>query len=47
MARSEQSNGNTQVNSTRDAYNNKVSKLTMLGSTKRIEWSNKRRHISI
>jgi hypothetical protein len=47
MVRSEQSNGNTQVNSTRDSYNNKVSKLNMLGSTKRLEWEGKRRHRSI
>ena len=29
-------NGNTQVNSTRNSFNDKVSKLKMLGSTKKV-----------
>ena len=44
---SNKDNGNTQVNKTRDSYNNRVDNLRMLGGTKRIEWNSKRRHSSI
>jgi len=44
---SSQQNGNTQVNGIRDSFNSKVARLSMLGSTKRVEWDNRRRHRSI
>ncbi|MDB0072719.1 hypothetical protein OAA60_04520 [Porticoccaceae bacterium] len=40
-------NGNTQVNSTRNSFNDKVSKLKMLGSTKKVAWDNRRRNRAI
>jgi hypothetical protein len=39
----EQQNGNTQLNQDRNAFNQKVSKLSMLGRTKKVQWSNRRR----
>ena len=39
----EQQNGNTQLNQDRNAFNQKVSKLSMLGITKKVQWSNRRR----
>ena len=39
----EQQNGNTQLNQDRNAFNQKVSKLYMLGRTKKVQWSNRRR----
>ena len=44
---SSQQNGNTQVNGMRDSFNSKVANLSMLGSTRRVEWDSKRRHRSI
>lgn len=42
-----QTNGNTQLNSTRDDHNNKVGRLKGLGSTKGKTWNNHRRNRSI
>jgi len=39
----EQQNGNTQLNTDRNAFNQKVSRLSMLGQTKKVKWSDKRR----
>ena len=39
----EQQNGNTRLNTDRNAFNQKVSRLAMLGSTKKVKWSNRRR----
>ena len=39
----EQPNGNTQLNTDRNAFNQRVSRLTMLGRTKKVQWSNRRR----
>ncbi len=39
----EQQNGNTQLNQDRNAFNQKVSRLSMLGRTKKVQWSNRRR----
>ena len=39
----EQQNGNTQLNTDRNAFNQKVSRLSMLGKTKKVKWSDKRR----
>jgi len=39
----EQQNGNTQLNTDRNAFNQKVSKLAMLGQTKKVQWSGRRR----
>lgn len=38
---------NTQVNTIREATNNKVSKMKNLGNTRRNQWSSKRRQRSI
>ena len=39
----EQQNGNTQLNQDRNAFNQKVSRLAMLGQTKKVLWSGRRR----
>ena len=39
----EQQNGNTQLNQDRNAFNQKVSAYSMLGRTKKVQWSNRRR----
>jgi|MDTC01.3.fsa_nt_gb hypothetical protein len=39
----EQKNGNTQLNIDRNAFNARVSKLNMLGKSKKVKWSNSRR----
>lgn len=44
---SEQDNGNTQINIIRGTFNNKVSRLKILGRTKKVQWSDKRRWRSI
>jgi len=42
------SNGqNSQVNDTRNNFNQKVERLSMLGKTKKVQWDAKRRHRSI
>ena len=42
-----QTNGNSQVNGTREDHNNKVSKLNGLGKTKGKTWNANRRNRSI
>jgi hypothetical protein len=39
----EQQNGNTQLNQDRNSFNQKVSRLAMLGQTMKVKWSDKRR----
>ncbi len=43
----EQQNGNTQLNTDRNAFNFKVSRLSMLGQSKKVKWSDKRRFRNI
>jgi hypothetical protein len=43
MESTQQANGNTQLNNDRNAFNQRVSRLTMLGRTKKVQWSNRRR----
>lgn len=43
----QKNNGNSQINNVRSSYNEKVSKLSMLGKTKKIQWENKRRYSNI
>jgi len=38
-----QQNGNSQLNQSRNDFNIKVSRLTMLGQTKKVKWSDRRR----
>ncbi len=40
-------NGNQQLNSVREEFNQRVDKKVMLGNTKRISWNKFRRHRSI
>jgi len=40
-------NGNNQINNTRESFNEKVSKLSILGKTKKVQWEDKRRFRSI
>ena len=47
MKSRQQSNGNSQLNSTRESFNESVSKLYMLGNTKRVAWGNRRTNRSI
>jgi len=39
----EQQNGNTQLNQDRNAFNQKVSRLAMLGQSAKVKWSGRRR----
>ena len=39
----EQPNGNTQLNTERNVFNQKVGAYRMLGQTKKVQWSNRRR----
>lgn len=43
----ETNNGQTQVNQTRNSFNNKVSKYRLLGNSKKVQWDNSRRNRSI
>ena len=43
----DQTNGNTQLNTDRNAFNYRVSRLSILGSTKKVKWSDKRRFRNI
>lgn len=47
MPAKDQNNGNTQLNDTRNSFNEKVSRLSMLGQTKKVKWSDKRRFRNI
>ena len=47
MMSNESKNGNTQLNSESTNLNNRVSKFTMLGKTKRVQWEEKRRNRTI
>ncbi len=42
-----QNNGNPHTNETRNGLNNKISKLAMLGQSKKVKWSDKRRFRNI
>ena len=43
----EQANGNTQLNNSRNEFNERVNKFMRLGSTKRVGWTSKRRYRTI
>ena len=43
----ETNNGQTQINKTRNSFNDKVSKYRMLGTSKKIQWDSARRNRSI
>tara|TARA_Y100000385_G_C12906695_1_gene556617 strand:+ start:556 stop:696 length:141 start_codon:yes stop_codon:yes gene_type:complete len=43
----QKNNGNNQINNTRESFNEKVSKLSILGKTKKVQWEDKRRFRSI
>ncbi len=43
----QQNNGNPHTNETRNILNDKISKLSLLGKTKKVQWSNKRRFRNI
>ena len=43
----DQQNGNTQINSERNNFNRKVSVLSILGKTKKVQWDAKRRYQNI
>ena len=48
MTTNQQSNnGNEQLNTARNMFNHKVSKLSMLGNTKKVYWDGRRRNRSI
>ena len=42
-----QNNGNTQLNTDRNDLNQKINKLKMLCSSKKVKWSDKRRFRNI
>ncbi len=42
-----QNNGNTKLNDSRNNFNDKVSKLSLLGKSKKVKWSDKRRYRNI
>ena len=43
MESTRQENGNTQLNNDRNAFNSRVSRLSILGKSKKVQWSDKRR----
>jgi hypothetical protein len=43
----QQTNGNPHTNETRNNLNNKIYKLSLLGKSKKVQWSNKRRFRNI
>tara|TARA_B100000780_G_C20858401_1_gene341243 strand:- start:416 stop:556 length:141 start_codon:yes stop_codon:yes gene_type:complete len=43
----QQNNGNPHTQETRNSFNNKVSKYKMLGNSKKVKWSDKRRFRNI
>jgi hypothetical protein len=47
MKNHQSTNGNNQVNQARNTFNDNVSKLQILGSSKKVAWDSKRRHRSI
>jgi len=47
MPSREQNNGNTQLNDTREGFNDKVERLGHLGQSKRVNWRGKRRYRTI
>ncbi len=48
MVTNQQSNnGNEQLNNARNSFNYKVSKLRMLGNTKKVYWDGRRRNRAI
>ena len=42
-----QQNGNTRLNTDRNDLNQKISKLKMLGNSKKVKWSDRRRFRNI
>jgi len=42
-----QQNGNTQVNSERESINHRISKYIYLGSSRKVQWDNKRANRTI
>ena len=42
-----QNNGNTQLNNDRNNLNEKISKLSFLGKSSKVKWSDKRRYRNI
>jgi hypothetical protein len=47
MTANEQQNGNPCTNETRNNFNRRVAKYSMLGKTKKVQWSDRRRHRNI
>jgi hypothetical protein len=48
MTTNQQNNsGQTQINSARETFNSKVSRLSMMGKTKKVQWDGRRRNRSI
>ena len=47
MHNNNQLNGNTQLNTDRNTFNQRVGRLAMLGQTKKVKWSDKRRYRNI
>ena len=45
--RSDQQNGNTQLNSEREQFNNRVSNKLFMGRTQRVIWNDRRRYRTI
>lgn len=43
----DQQNGNTQINSERNNFNRKVSVLSILGKSKKVQWDGRRRYRNI
>ena len=43
----QQSNGNTQINSERNSLNQRVSRLSYLGRSSKVKWSDRRRFRNI
>ncbi len=47
MSHNEQQNGNTQLNASRNDFNDRISRFLRLGATNRVVWTNRRRYRTI
>lgn len=47
MSHNEQQNGNTQLNASRNEFNERISRFLRLGAASRVVWTNRRRYRTI
>lgn len=47
MSTEQQVNGNTQINDERNSLNQRISRLSFLGKSSKVKWSDRRRYRNI